>query len=206
MMTISKSTQLILLLLLSFSQDVFARAQSFVYQGAEVSYEDFAISMSPPHGYNRVDSLDSCESIEDVFGMSEKALDILLLSENGKNGFVRTGYVRSKPTWDIGYFQINDINWERFFHLGITPYDIRWNACINKIVAAYIFKPFYDEAREMYKKGISSGEDPLELLSDVAYIFAGYHSQTPKVREKYRKRLVMMIARNLFEGEDMGLW
>ena len=191
---------------LIFTYDSYSRENSFTYNGRTVSYEDFAASNTPPVGYHKVDDLSSCESIEDVFGMSEKSLDILLLSENGENGFVRTGYIGNRATWDIGYFQINDINWERFFHLGITPYDIRWNACINKIVAAYIFKPFYDEARQEYREGISLGKDPLELLSKVAYTFAGYHSQTPKVREKYRKRLVMMIARNLFEGESVGLW
>lgn len=191
---------------LSFIAQSALADQSFIYEGKKVTYSEFAKSTTPPANYRVVDDLSKCNGVESVFHMSTKVFDVILLNENGKNGHVRAATYGEKTTWDIGYYQINDVNWKYLERYGITPYDIRWNACINQLAAAYVLKPFYDEARREMKVGVVNGDDPIKLLEKVAYILAGYNSRTPKYRDIYKQRFITMLTRNLFEGDTVSLW
>ncbi len=180
--------------------------ESFVYNGKKITYSEFANSDAPPPGYVVVSDLEKCDGLESVFNMSPKVFDVILLNENGTNGYIRSAKYSNKTTWDIGYYQINDVHWKTLERYNITPYDIRWNACINQLAAAYVLKPFYDRARREFKAGVVSKEDPIKLLERVAYILAGYNSKTPKYREAYKKRFITMMTRNMFEGSLVSLW
>ncbi|MFT2111990.1 hypothetical protein [Marinomonas sp. 2405UD68-3] len=202
----------IIYLATTFSASVLANDSStedrtFLYKGKLMTYDQVMLMTAPPEGYEPMnDDADCRERLEVEIGITPEIFSILELSEGGYNGMAKSWPTRSgSVTWDTGKYSINEINWKRVYPT-LTPVDLRWNNCASLIAAAMVIQPFYESAKLKLRKDIVNKVPPLEMLEGLAWSLAGYNSKTPEVRERYRDRLLIMLAANLFEGDASTLW
>lgn len=193
---------------LTFAGDVDVKTKTFKYRGVVYTYEQAMLMKSPPPGFQIVKDDTECKkNLEGIVDISERALELIHLSEDGYNGMAKSWPTKREGvfTWDTGKYSINSINWPRF-EGQLTPFDLRWNDCASLVAAAFVFNEFYQEAKEKFKQDVVAGVPPMEALQDILHTLAGYNSKTPSVRKRYADRLTIMLGRFLFEGEDTALW
>ena len=165
--------------------------KDFIYNGKKYSVDDVYKSKKPPEGIYSREGLDECrDEVTKLYNIPISVFQLLMTTEGGKNGMI----VKSKSkfgrfSYDVGVFQINEINFKSLLKQGINPFMLRFDDCANMIAAAILIEPFYKKAKketwEMHYKKI----DLNKIRKNYLYILAGYNSQTDNIRKKYALRL-----------------
>lgn len=180
----------------------------FEYQGKVYSYDEAMRSDRPPEGFEVVEGVDDCsERVEEVLGVGYRVFELIHLVEGGRSGMATfsTSDDGQYTSWDIGRYQINEINWPAYNGM-LTPFDLRWNDCANLVAAAYRVKPFVAKAMSYSKRAYAMKEDPVVMLDRVLYLLAGYNSESEEQRERYKARLHSHLVRYILEGKIVSLW
>lgn len=97
-----------------------------------------------------------------------KLIIAVLNVERGRVGMARPD---KNGTSDLGPAQINTSWWPTLYHYGVTPEQVRYNACVNVKVAAWILAT-----------DIANGSNLLKGLGD-------YHSHTVTLNQTYTQQV-----------------
>jgi len=127
------------------------------------------------------------ECLQGVSSRFKIPFPILKAIKSVENGYAGHYRVNDNKTIDVGPFQINSVNFDKFNKFGITPYQLRWNGCVNAAAAGYLLRTHYDKAKNNGK--LNNWDDFLKAT-------ATYHSGTNKFNFKYQEHLINAINRN----------
>jgi len=165
--------------------------ERFIYDGVEYSLNDVFEASQPPKGiFYRKGLVDCREELTELFNIPMSVFKLIKYTEGGKNGLiVQSKSKKGRFSYDVGLFQINEINFKSLLKQGINPFMLVFDDCASMTAAAIIIEPFYKKAKkeawEMHYKKIN-----LNLIQDhFLYILAGYNSQNHEFRKKYSLRL-----------------
>lgn len=111
-----------------------------------------------------------------AFGLNVLHLEVLRTIEGGRTG---TQSRNENGTYDLGPMQVNTRWLKQVARFGVTADALRDHACVNAVVAAWI-----------YKQEIALVE------GNVALAIANYHSKTPRHQARYLGLALRAIERH----------
>lgn len=111
-----------------------------------------------------------------AFKVHPLLIKVLLDVEGGRPG---TASANTNKTHDYGPMQINGIWFDDLARFGITPHQIRYDACINIYAGTWIFMTEYARVK------------------DVGLALANYHSKTARHQARYLGLIERAIARRM---------
>lgn len=142
------------------------------------------VTLASPTHASRSEVERCIRTVAKNYGMSELPLQIIYRMEGGTVGEISRP--NSNGSHDIGPMQINSWWLPKLAEAGISYEDLRDDACINVLVAAWIYTQEFRRTK------------------DVAKAIAAYHSRTPVHQARYLAKVSEHLDRMIAEAERSG--